>query len=75
MSAVFLLLLLTHAVLGNPLCKEEERVVLPNSENETIQAFGLNFTVGNFWREKSGNINGCPCLFKHCLRHCEIDGN
>jgi len=70
---VFLVVLVGSALGDRPLCSEQERVELPSSEENTIQAHGLNFTQNTFWRE-NGKVFGCPCKIKPCLTKCYEDG-
>jgi len=70
----FLLVVVGGALGDDSLCEEDERVELPDSDENSIQAHGLNFTEGTFWRE-NGNVFGCPCAIKPCLRKCYADGS
>jgi len=75
----FVLRLLLVAVAGaalgghQPLCEEDERVQLPDSEENSIHAHGLTFEENTFWRQ-DGKVFGCPCKIKPCLRLCTADG-
>jgi len=73
---VFCALAAQSALGGQPLCGEEERVLLAvgaAAANSSIEAHGLTFGPGTFWRQ-GGNTFGCPCQLKPCLRRCLADG-